>query len=151
MNPAAQPRPSMPVAIGIFVAIVALDLVTRAFVPSQGIVSHVSLGFRVLIVVGLVRRSEVARIAAIVLGVICVLFNFLRMFFLLVFVADRGLDVAALIDAILNFGFGGYILITFNHPKVRHWTRPEPAPSGEQPGSLVVTCVADGGGNPPQA
>lgn len=149
MSPAAQPRPSMPVAIGIFVAIVALDLATRTFVPSQGIVSHVSLGFRVLIVVGLVRRSEAARIAAIVLGVFCVLFNFLHMFFLLVFAADQGLDGAALIRAVLNFGFGGYILIAFNHPKARDWTRPKPTLSDvEQPGSLVVTCVADGGGNP---
>lgn len=131
MNSVAQPRPLMPVAVGIFVAIVALDLAARALVPPQGIVSHVSLGFRVLIVVGLVCRSEVARIAAIVLGVSCVLVNFLRMFFLLVFAADQGLDVAALIDAILNLGVGGYILIAFNRPKVRHWTRPEPTPSGD--------------------
>lgn len=141
MDPAARVSPAMPTAIRVYVALVVLELVARAFLPPAEVAGTISLGVHVLIVVGLLNRSDVARIAALLFGLLAVLGNLPRLLALPVLIASTHANdaaIAALIDAAINFAVGSFVLLSFNGPQARRWTACA-APSPREPTGSATT------------
>lgn len=141
MTSAARVRPPMPSTIRVYVILVVLELVARALLPPPELAGGLSLGCRVLIVVGLLNRSDVARIAALLFGMFAVLGNLPRLIAIPLLLASTEMNDAAvlvLIDAALNFAVGTFVLLSFNGPQARCWTAPAPSPPRETIGSATT-------------
>jgi len=118
------------------VILVVLQLVARALLPPPEIHSGIALGLQVLVVVGLLHRSDVARMAALLLAMFAVLRNFPRMLALPLLMAGTPTNddtAAALIDAAVNLAVGSFVLIAFNGPQARRWTASPPPPGHDGP------------------
>lgn len=105
----------------IFVFIASVEFLFSVFFASIlgfDVMSYV----RMAIVVGILCRSEVARVAALIAGMLAVLKSIPLLLVLPFFLPSKP-DVAfKLLSAILNLGVGSFTLIFFNSPKVQHWT-----------------------------
>lgn len=131
MEPTDRVSPAMPTAVRVYVALVVLELIARALLPPPELTSVIASGCHVLIVVGLLHRSDVARIAALLLGVFAVLGNLPRLLAIPLLMATTSVIDAAilvLIDAALNFAVGTFVLLSFNGPQARRWTASAPPP-----------------------
>ena len=122
-------RPAIPLTIRVFLMLVVLELILRAFIPPEDMSSHFSLGCQVLIAGGLLRRSEVARVASLLLAGLSMLRNLPRMFVLSLLATDTNVSDTAmvlLIDAVVNVAFAMFVLVMFDRPDVKLWTASPP-------------------------
>lgn len=141
MTSEARVRPAMPSTMRVYVILVVLELVARVLLPPPELASGLSLGCRLLIVVGLINRSDVARIAALLLGMFAVLGHLPVLLVLPLLVASTGMNdgvVLLLIEAALNLAVGSFVLLSFNGPQARRWTASAPSPPRERIGSATT-------------
>lgn len=82
---------------------------------------------RMPIVVGILCRSEVARVAALISGLFGVLGSVPVVLLFPLLLATTPELTLEVFRAILNLGIGSFILIFFNSPKAQRWTSPQQA------------------------
>lgn len=110
----------------IFVFIASVDFLFNMIFASFldfSVMSYV----RMPIVVGILCRSEVARVAALISGLFAVLGSVPVVLLFPLLLATTPELTFEVFRAILNLGIGSFILIFFNSPKAQRWTSPQQA------------------------
>lgn len=121
---ARRTRQPLPLPVRVYMGLVLVELITRAFFPPAHLLEGAFVGVHVLVVIGLMRRAEVARLAALFFGMVG-LIGGLPLLVTLLFIGWTGapqLWLTAVILAALNTTLGGYMLFAFNSRALRQWT-----------------------------
>jgi ABC-type amino acid transport system permease subunit len=121
---ARRSRQPLPLPIRVYTGLVLVELIARAFFPPTHLLAGAFVGVHVLVVIGLMRRVELARLAALFFGMVGVIQG-LPLLIALLFTGWTGppqLWLTVLVLSALNTALGGYMLFAFNSRALRQWT-----------------------------